>query len=287
MQPEAIVLVSGAMDLVWRVPAFPVVGESRVGTFARYPGGKGANQAVQAARLGLRVLAVGCLGADEFGDVIEEEMRRAGVDTRGVMRTKEASTATAGIYVEDGGRNTIAIDLGANRCLDADWVMHCTDGFEGWVLSNLEVPLAATLAATGGGRRLILNPAPGERLEDGVLERVSVLTPNETEAEILLGEAVDAGTAERLRGRGAERVVVTLGAEGAAWATPEGEGRCAAPRVEAVDTVGAGDSFNGALLVGLVEGMAWEDAVALAVGVASVSVTRAGAIPSLPTRAEL
>ncbi len=288
------VLVSCAMDLVWRIPAFPRPGQSIAeAKFQRFPGGKGANQAVQAARLGAEVTAIGCVGDDEFGQVILDILRQDGVNADGVRVVPGVSTATAGIYVEASGQNTICIDLGANRCVtENDVTTHMPFASENLVLSQLEIPVEATLAAAQRGR-LCLNPAPAAPIAEEIWARTWLFVPNQTEAEFYvqapvrnLEEAREA--ARQLLARGPQHVVITMGDQGAYWQDRAGEEFFApAPKVEAVDTVAAGDSFCAALAVSLDQGHEFPNAIAFAVRVASLSVTRSGAMPSLPYRHEI
>lgn len=286
------VLVSCAMDLVWRIPAFPRPGQSIAeAEFQRFPGGKGANQAVQAARLGAQVTAIGCVGDDEFGRVITQVLVDAGVDVAGVRSVPGVTTATAGIYVEASGQNTICIDLGANRCVTAQDVTERMTR-SGLVLSQLEIPAEATLAAAQRGQ-LCLNPAPAAPMDNEMWARTWLFVPNQTEAEFYVGFPVLSQeearrAAQVLLDRGPEHVVITMGDQGAYWQSRTGEEFfAAAPTVKAVDTVAAGDSFCAALAVALDQGQAYPEALFFAVRVASISVTRAGAMPSLPTLAEL
>ncbi len=288
------VLVSCAMDLVWRIPAFPRPGQSIAeAKFQRFPGGKGANQAVQAARLGAEVTAIGCVGDDEFGRVILDILRQDGVRADGVRVVPGVSTATAGIYVEASGQNTICIDLGANRCVTgADVTTHMPTADENLVLSQLEIPAEATLAAAQRGR-LCLNPAPAAPIAEEIWGRTWLFVPNQTEAEFYVqapvrnvDEARDA--ARELLAKGPEHVVITLGDQGAYWLSRTGQEFFApAPLVDVVDTVAAGDSFCAALAVALDKDHEFPAALSYAVRIASLSVTRSGAMPSLPYRHEI
>ncbi|HEX6971295.1 MAG TPA: ribokinase [Limnochordia bacterium] len=300
---SARVLVVGSlnMDLVVRTPRLPAVGETVIGgRLERIPGGKGANQAVAAARLGARVALVGRVGADGFGDDLLAAAAASGVDLSHVVRDRERATGVAAILVEEGsGQNQIVVLPGANEAVAAADVEAAESlvAEAGCVVAQLEVPLVAVETLAGLARRhrvpFVLNPAPACPLPDSLLSLVDVLTPNEAEAERLSGIPVrDAADAERaaahLRRRGARRVVVTLGARGVLADLGDGPpSHLPAFAVRAVDTVAAGDAFTGGLAVGLAEGMDVRAAVALGMATAAISVTRPGAQPSMPTRAEV
>lgn len=296
------VLVVGSANVDFTVAAsrLPRVGETvSGGTLLVNHGGKGANQAVAARRLGADVRFVACLGDDGSGRDIGAALRGEGIGVDGLMVTREAATGTALIVVDPEGRNQIAVAPGANWRLSADHVRSRADDFA-WaqvVLCQLETPLetleVALDLARQNGLVTVLNPAPvREGIAADVWRRVDYLTPNEGEAERLSGVPVqDAGSAgaagRALRDRGVGTVVVTLGAQGSVACTARGEQRVPAYAVDAVDTTAAGDAFNGALGAALAGGTALEAALRFASAVAALACTRRGAQPSLPTRAEV
>jgi ribokinase len=300
--PRNIVVVGSLnMDLVVRVPRLPAPGET-VGAsdFRTVPGGKGANQACAAGRLGGRVRMVGRVGHDGFGDRLRRSLAEAGVDVARVGTTPDEATGVALILVEAGGQNQIAVAAGANGRLGPDDVAAAAEAFDGGLLLvQLETPLPAVEAAVSLARRrgmtTILDPAPAVgRLDGSLLAGVDVLTPNETEALQLLGRRAgplrleDAPeVAERLREAGPGCVVLKLGERGAFLADGRLRRHFPARPVEAVDATAAGDTFNGALAVALAEGRALDEAVAFANVAASIAVTRVGAQSSAPSREEV
>lgn len=295
MKPMMVVVGSSNTDLVWTGPRLPRPGESLAGgAFARHAGGKGANQAVAAARAGARVAFVGARGDDDFGRAAAAALRREGVDIRHFRVKPGVSSGIALILI--GGRdrqNLIGVAESANSHLTAEDVRAAAPALRraGVIVAQLEVPLEAVEAAAEiaaeCGAAFVLTPAPVRRLPARLLRRVTVLTPNEIEAEALTGLRDPRAAAERLRRAGCRTVAVTLGARGVLLADAEGARRIPAPRVRPVDTVGAGDCFTGWLAAGLAEGLPLSAAAERAVRAASVSVTRAGAQPSLPHRAEI
>jgi ribokinase len=283
-----------------KVKRLPSRGETLLGTGYRVDfGGKGSNQAVGCARLGAQVRFVAKIGKDSFGDMALGLYREEGVDASGVMQVADAPTGVGFIVVEEGtGNNCIVLDPGANELLAAEDVTGQATGLQGSavVLTQLEIPVAAAEAALRMGRSLgvitILNPAPVRELPAAVLETVDILTPNLTEAKVLAGLSADAAiddqeVARELIARGAKQVVMTLGEEGALIVSRDSAVRVAAVAVRAVDTTGAGDAFNAGLATALASGATLEAAVAFAVVMGGLAVTREGVIPSLPTRAEV
>ncbi len=296
---RVVVVGSSNTDMVLRVPRIPGPGETVLGRdFVMAGGGKGANQAVAAARAGGRVALVARIGDDIFGERALAGLAAAGIDTRHVLRTPGAASGVALIDVDDRGENSISVASGANALLSAADVEGAAAAVAGAdvLLVQLESPLetveAAVRLAGERGVPVVLNPAPARPLDDGLLARVSVLTPNEHEAGLLTGAAVrdEAGArdaAARLRSRGARTVVVTLGERGV-YALADGfEGHLPAFKADPVDTTAAGDVFNGALAVALGEKRPLPEALRFAQAAAAVSVTRPGAQPSAPTRAEI
>jgi ribokinase len=296
------VLVVGSANVDFTVAAsrLPGVGETvSGGTLLVNHGGKGANQAVAARRLGAEVRFVACVGDDASGRDIRAALQAEGVGVDGMIVTREAATGTALIVVDQQGRNQIVVAPGANWRLSAEHVRSRAEDFA-WaqvVLCQLETPLDTLDVALGEARRrglvTVLNPAPvRDGISDDVWRRVDYLTPNEGEAARLSGVPVEnvrsAGAAARvLRERGVGTVIVTLGVQGSIACTAGGDVRTEAFPVKAVDTTAAGDSFNGALGTALAAGDALPDALRFASAAAALACTRRGAQPSLPIRAEV
>jgi ribokinase len=284
MARDVYVVGSVNLDLVVRAATLPAPGVTVTGgTFERHGGGKSANQAVAAARAGAAVRMVGAVGQDDLGDEAIADLAAEGVDIEGVQRLASAATGVALIVVDDAGENQIAVASGANAELDPATVEAALAGAEagGVALLGLEVPdavvLAAARAARAAGLQVVLNPAPARPLADALLALSPVLTPNEPEAAALSGEADPEAAARALAARSGGAVVVTIGPEGALIAEGGSLERVPAPKVEAVDTTGAGDAFNGALAASLAGGAVLADAVRAAVAVAAESVRRPGA----------
>lgn len=288
------------MDLVVHAPAFPLPGQTLLGgPFREAPGGKGANQAVAAARLGGQTVFIGKVGEDANGHRLLSALQGDGVDTTWVWRSYEP-TGVAVITVRQDGENTIIVAPGANAELHAGDVRRSFGEMEGTpkvVLCQLEIPLKSVGAclAEAQSREVpwrILNPAPAAELPDAILRSANVIVPNRGEAEAITGirlhedEAIPSAAAA-LHERGVPYVAITLGSAGVFVSSPDGVEHIAAPQVQAVDATAAGDCFCGALAVGLAEGADFAEACFFAVRAASVSVTRQGAQPSLPMRAEV
>jgi len=294
--PRVAVLGSCTADLVLRMPRFPVAGETLFadegGLFA---GGKGLNQAIAAARLGASATLIGRVGADALGDFLLETARADGVDCRFVVRDPGHSTGVAVPIVLPDGANSILAAPGANFQVTLAQVEAARDAITAadCLLLQFEAPMEANLAAAriaaGAGRTVFLNPAPFRPFPPELMSLASILTPNEVEAVMLApGETSDEARARTILAQsGAVAVVVTLGAAGCVVCDASGIRRFAALPVRAVDTVGAGDAFCGALAVAMASGEPLDGSVRLANAAAAVSVTRPGAAPSLPTRAEV
>ena len=303
---SSVVAVVGSlnMDFVVTVPRLPAPGETVLGRdFQMIPGGKGANQACAAGKLGggkVLTRMAGRVGYDLFADHLKASLAAAGVDVSAVYATKSQPTGVALIWVEESGQNAIVVASGANHALSASEVEALRPVFRGAALAlfQLETPFAAVAAALRlareEGARTILDPAPARPLERELLEQVDLLTPNESEACLLLGRAPQRLTLEEapevaaaLLETGPRAVVLKLGELGCHFA--DGRRSLSSPgfAVEARDTTAAGDTFNGALAVALAEGMALEEALKFANAAAALSVTRLGAQASIPTRAEV
>ncbi len=299
MKPDLVVIGSSNTDMIIRLDRIPRPGETVLGgEFVTAAGGKGANQAVAAARAGGRVTFVARVGQDMFGDQALAGFRHDGIRVDFVFRDPAAPSGVALIFVAKDGENSIAVAGGANARLSPTDVRRARGALSSasTLVMQLETPLKTVIAAAElaarAGVRVILNPAPAQPLPDRLLRRVSLLTPNETEAELLTGVRVTsdvtaAKAAEHLLARGVHAVVLTLGARGVLLATSEGQRRIPGFRVKAVDTTAAGDVFNGALAVALAEGRPLPAAARFACAAAAISVTRVGAQPSAPTRREI
>ncbi len=296
---RVVVVGSSNTDMVVKLPRLPSPGETVIGgNFAEVAGGKGANQAVAAARLGAAVTFVACVGNDVFGERSVSGFRNAGIETRWIVRDGNAASGIALIMVDSRGENMIAVASGANSALSVADLESAEAAFEqcAVVLTQLETPLPvvhrAGELAREWGAQFILNPAPAAELDDKLMGLVTVLTPNEGEAAVLSGIPIsDPDTAvlagRRLLERGPRAVVITMGSHGALLVDREGERLMPAQPVSAIDTTAAGDAFNGALACGICEGMSLPVAIEFANRVGAISVTRMGAQSSLPTRDEV
>ena len=296
--PRVLVIGSANMDFTVAVPRLPAEGETVTGgSFYVSHGGKGANQAVAAQRVGGDVRFVGCVGEDAQGDQVAQQLAAEGIPNANLIRTG-AATGVALIMVDAGGRNKIAVASGANFQLLPDLArIHAS--LMTWakvLLLQLEIPIPtvqwALATAREHGVLSILNPAPAQPLSDTLLSLVDCLTPNATEAHTLTGVPVDgpeaaAQAAQHLLTRGVRRVIVTLGSQGVLTCDRKSALHFPAFPVEAVDTTGAGDAFNGALAVGLAAGGNWEEALPLANAAAALTCTRRGAQTSFPRRADV
>ena len=296
---RAICVVGAALiDLISYVPRLPRPGETLHGTDFRIGyGGKGANQAVMAARLGARVAMVTRVGRDTFGDGMLENFRRAGVDVTHVGVDPDAPSGVAPIAVEPGGENAIVIVTGANARMTATDVDAARDAIAAAdvLLCQLEIPVEVTLAAiraaAAASTVTVLNAAPAAELPAGALADVDVLCVNESEAATLLGAPFEAGgelqAARALRRLGPRAAFVTLGGRGCVVSSDGGETLVPGNRVEVVDTTGAGDAFVGALADALAAGASLAEAAAGANAVAAISVGRRGTQTSFPSAEEV
>ena len=299
LQSRLTVVGSFNTDLSVRTPRMPVGGETILGgPFKSGPGGKGANQAVAAARLGADVMMVVKLGKDVFGDQAAQNLALEGIRCDFVLRTETSHTGVAFIIVDDTGENMIIVAAGANDQLTPADVDLARASIEtaNIMLLQLEVPVEtveyATRVAHMAGVKVLLNPAPGQPLSEDLLRRVDVLTPNENEASLITGLPVTnlsevEVAARHLIAKGVGSVVVTLGANGALVVTPAGAQHVPGRSVDVVDTTGAGDAFSGALAVALGEGKELVEAARFANIAAALQVTKFGTAPAMPYRNEV
>ncbi len=295
---SVLVIGSSNTDLVVRAGHLPKPGETVLGgTFFLNPGGKGANQAVAAARLGKNITFCCKTGEDSYGKEARNLFEKEGLDTRYVFHTAEAPSGVALITVDDKAENCIVVASGANLLIKAEDIDRIEDiGSFNYILVQLEIPVETVeyIARIAQKQRipLILNPAPACALSPELLRAVSIITPNETEAELLTGiritdDASALSAAKALRERGPETVIITLGAKGSLIHSAHLTEFVPAFPTQAVDTTAAGDVFNGALAVGLDEGKSLKEAVVFATAASSIAVSRMGAQSSAPEREEV
>jgi ribokinase len=301
---QGMVLVVGSIniDLVVSVALLPGRGETvGGGRFAQHDGGKGANQAVAAARMGAQVTFVGAVGDDPFGRAALDELGREGIDVSRVAALEGDATGIALIVVDERGQNQIAVASGANARINAAFVDRALGApmpgdddapqNPGVFLANLELRDDAVIAgaryAQARGMTVLINPAPARALPGELLSLRPILIPNEVEAEALTGERDPIEAGRLLAARTGSAVIVTVGARGAVMVSNQGVERIAAPYVEVVDTTGAGDAFAGALAAEMAAGTGLVEAARVAVRAASMSVTARGARTAMPTRAML
>jgi ribokinase len=290
-----VIVGSITMDLVTRTPRIPAIGQTLIGTgFETTPGGKGANQAVAAARLGYPVAMVAKVGDDAYGPALIENLKRAGAETA-AMSQVAGSSGLAPMFVADDGMNAIVVVPGANGKMDRAAVDKHAELIRsaGMVLCQLEIPMD-TLSYTldfcaRTGVPVMLDPAPAAPLPETVWGQVAWFTPNETEAAFYVGDGADVeDSAKRLLAKGLSGVVLKRGGEGAYVAVAGGRADWVKPfKVDAIDTVAAGDCFNGAFAVALLEGNDPWSAARFANAAAAICVTRKGAATSMPARAEV
>ena len=297
MMKKIVVVGSSNTDLIIKVSEIPRPGETLLGgKFMTFPGGKGANQAVAAARAGGDVIFIASVGDDAYGEEAVKGYKLDNINTENIKVCRGIPSGIAMITVSEKGENAITVASGANAELRPDDLEEAEEAFHetGYMLIQLETPLdtveKAVKLCAECDTQVVLNPAPAAELSDEILSRVDIITPNETEAERLTGIRVsdEQTAAEVLHGRGVETVIITLGAEGAYLSDRLSGARKMVPgfSVKAADTTAAGDTFNGQLLVALAEGMNLEDAITTAHGAAALSVQKLGAQSSIPRREE-
>lgn len=295
---KIIVIGSANTDMVVKSNRIPLPGETILGGhFFMNAGGKGANQAVAAARLGGDVTLVAKVGNDIFGTQTIEGLKKDNINTDYVFVDEYNPSGTALIMVNEEGENCIVVAPGANACLlpaDIEKVNEITTAEI--IVMQLETPMetikAVVKKAKVNSQKVILNPAPAQPLDDELLNGLFLITPNETEAYLLTGIKVEGPTsalqaADLLLKKGVKNIIITLGKNGVFFLNNKTYVHVSAPVVKAIDTTAAGDVFTGALSVAISEKMDWEQAIKFAVEAASISVTRAGAQASVPYREEL
>lgn len=296
---KLVVLGSINADHILNLESFPTPGETVTGNHYQVAfGGKGANQAVAAGRSGADIAFIACTGDDDIGERIRKQLETDRIDIAPVSAVAGESTGVALIFVNAEGENVIGIHAGANAALSTTLVEAQRERIAqaSALLMQLESPLDSVLLAAQIAHQnhttVVLNPAPARELSDELLALVDIITPNETEAEKLTGVRVEndddaAKAAQVLHDKGIDTVIITLGSRGV-WASVKGEGRRVAGfRVPAIDTIAAGDTFNGALMTALLEETPLADALRFAHAAAAIAVTRKGAQPSVPWREEI
>ncbi len=296
---KIVVIGSSNTDLVINTSRIPEPGETVLGgRFLMAAGGKGANQAVAAQRLGGDVTFVACIGDDLFGKDALAGYNREGMNTAFVSVKKGVPSGVASIFVDAEAENVIVVAPGANSELGKAEIDAAQKEIEAadFVLMQLETPMEtveyAAEKAFKAGTKVVLNPAPAANLSDSLLSKLWLITPNRTETQLITGlpvtdEKEAAAAAEALVAKGVKNVVITLGSKGAYVLSEDFRGVIPANAVKAVDTTGAGDTFNGALCVALSEGRSLQDSCSFAAKASAISVTRMGAQPSIPFRNEI
>ena len=298
MKKKILVVGSLNMDMVIDLDRMPAVGETLLGSSLTYnPGGKGANQAYAAAKLGGVVKMLGCVGNDEFGEILKKNLSCCGVDVSDI-KTGTKSTGMACIYVDKQGNNSIVVVPGANMECDVEYLKACDKAFQecDCLILQMEIPKEAIYYAINRakelGKSVTLNPAPApDEFPDDLYQKLDYITPNSTELMRLgggSGKTIEDNIqgAKKLLDKGVRNVLVTLGEKGALLVNDEGAELFPTRKVVSVDTTAAGDCFNGAFLVALSEGMDHKNAVIFANAASSISVTRNGAQASIPDRNE-
>ena len=295
--PRVLVIGSSNTDLVIRAGKLPVPGETVLGgAFFTAAGGKGANQAVAAARAGAEVAFIACIGRDDFGEQALLGFQREGIDTQWIVSDPHLASGTAFILVDDRGENSIVVASGANAALLPEHIPAQAYQNAEVCLLQLETPVetvvhAASLA-TKHETRVVLNPAPAADLPAEIWQHLFLITPNQTEATFLTGIAPTnaqniAAVAGKLLEKGAQNAIITLGSQGAFLATPNQTLHIPGFEADPIDTTGAGDAFNGALARALSENLSLDAATRFACAAGALAVGKAGAQPAIPTRGQI
>jgi ribokinase len=296
---DVLVFGSISMDLTTYVPKLPRLGETLRGSaYITVPGGKGDNQAVAAARIGAKTAFIGRVGDDQFGEEVIRIVGAERVDVSGLIKDPDHDTGLAVISVDDHADNAIIIISGANMAMDESDIRRAEITMEAVkvVLLQLEIPAAISIAAAKKakekGALVVFDPAPAAQLPDDAFQFFDFITPNEIETEALVGfyptdRQKAAAAAKLLRERGARTAIIKMGAQGVYFEGPDQSGFIPAFRVEAIDTVAAGDAFNGGLAAALVEGLPLAEAVRWAAAAGAIATTKKGAMPAMPFRAEV
>ncbi len=299
MKKNILVIGSSNTDLVIQTSHFPEPGETVMGgVFSTFAGGKGANQAVAASRLGAKVTFVARVGNDDFGRQAIDGFDKEGITTSHIFIDENEPTGVASIIINKDGENTIVVAPGANNMLsktDIEAIVSLVEATD-IVLVQLEVPLETVTfviqLAHKLHKKIILNPAPAVKLDYNLFSYLDIITPNESETKILLGKKVSdlksaSEAAQVFLDKGVKNVVITLGKQGAFFKNDHEEYLIPAIKTEVIDTTGAGDTFNGALAVAISEGKSWRDALDFSNKAAAISVSRLGAQSSIPFRKEI
>lgn len=293
-EPKICVVGSSNIDLIAKIPRLPKMGETLLGRYFHMScGGKGANQAVMAGKLGARISVVTKVGQDHLGEIIKKNYEEMGVDPGYIFTSAETTSGVAPILVDDEGRNLLVYIPGANRRLSPEDVDRAAERIAAAdvLVCQLEIPLESSQRALEIGRennvRTILNPAPAQGLSRELLGLCDVVIPNETETEIITGLPVDteeqiAAAGSRLREMGCDVVIITMGHRGVMLVSAEGTQHFPAEKAEAVDTTGAGDAFVGSFAYFLAQGRALEESIRRANRIAAYTVARVGTQVSFP-----
>ena len=300
MDKRILIIGSLNMDIVIEMKRMPLIGETVLGKNLTYvPGGKGANQAYAAGKLGGKVTMLGCVGDDSLGQKLKDNLAKSGTNASYIRNIEGKSTGTAVIYVNGDGANSIVVISGANEACDVEYLKQNEVLFaeSDYVMFQMEIPYETIFYGIGRakelGKTVILNPAPApDSLPEDIWEKIDYLTPNETELLKLTGQ--QEMTMDNIRNgahvlleKGVKNILVTLGEKGVLFVNDKEEKLYPARKVTAVDTTAAGDCFNGAFITGLAEEMGFEEAIVFANLASSLAVTRKGAQSSIPGRDEL